>query len=109
MNKILYISYDGMTDPLGQSQVIPYLKGLTEKGNEFTILSFEKTNNYLLNKNIISKLLHDAKIRWSPKKYTSYPPVFSTLIMMAEEALHMLLLSALSLLPGDSNYGQITI
>ncbi len=29
---ILYISYDGMTDPLGQSQVLPYLKGLAKKG-----------------------------------------------------------------------------
>lgn len=78
IKKILYISYDGMTDPLGQSQVIPYLKGLTEKGNEFTILSFEKNKNYSLNKNIISKLLFDANIRWEPRKYTSFPPVFST-------------------------------
>jgi len=26
--KILYISYDGMTDPLGEGQVINYLIGL---------------------------------------------------------------------------------
>ena len=40
--KVLYITYDGMTDPLGQSQVLPYLVGLSEKGYKFTILSFEK-------------------------------------------------------------------
>ncbi len=30
--KVLYLSYDGMTDPLGQSQVIPYLVGLSKRG-----------------------------------------------------------------------------
>lgn len=27
----LYLSYDGMTDPLGQSQVLPYIIGLQKK------------------------------------------------------------------------------
>ena len=39
---VLYISYDGMTDPLGQSQVLPYLEGLSQQGFRFTLLSFEK-------------------------------------------------------------------
>ena len=39
---ILYLSYDGMTDPLGQSQVLPYLIGLTKEGFTFHIISFEK-------------------------------------------------------------------
>ena len=34
--KILYVSYDGMTDPLGQSQVIPYLRELTKLGYDCT-------------------------------------------------------------------------
>jgi hypothetical protein len=42
MKNILFISYDGMTDPLGQSQVIPYLSGLAEYGYRFTILTSEK-------------------------------------------------------------------
>jgi hypothetical protein len=36
--KVLYLSYDGMTDPLGQSQVIPYLKGLADAGHQITIV-----------------------------------------------------------------------
>jgi glycosyltransferase involved in cell wall biosynthesis len=40
--RILYISYNGMLDPLGQSQVIPYLKGLSKVGVRFTLLSFER-------------------------------------------------------------------
>lgn len=76
--QVLYISYDGMTDNLGQSQVIPYLKGLSEKGYLFTLMSFEKAENYLKNKDKIAKLLSDAGIVWHPLSYTAKPPVFST-------------------------------
>ena len=38
----LYISYNGMLDPLGQSQVIPYLRELSRQGVRFTLLSFER-------------------------------------------------------------------
>jgi len=44
--RVLYISYNGMLDPLGQSQVIPYLKALSEQGVEFTLLSFERSDAY---------------------------------------------------------------
>ena len=29
--KVVFLSYDGITDPLGQSQVLPYLLGLSTK------------------------------------------------------------------------------
>ena len=44
--RVLYISYNGMLDPLGQSQVIPYLKELSKFGVEFTLLSFEQSHAY---------------------------------------------------------------
>jgi len=40
--RVLYISYNGMLDPLGQSQVIPYLKELSRMGVQFTLLSYER-------------------------------------------------------------------
>ena len=45
--KILYITYDGLTVPLGQSQytALPE-KGLTAYGYQFTILSFEKEGTF---------------------------------------------------------------
>lgn len=76
---VLYISYDGMTDPLGQSQVIPYLVGLTKKGYSFTILSCEKKARYNSHKETISQLLANASISWEPVFYTKNPPVISTL------------------------------
>lgn len=44
--RVLYISYNGMLDPLGQSQVIPYLKELSRAGVRFTLLSFEGPKAY---------------------------------------------------------------
>jgi len=76
---VLYISYDGMTDPLGQSQVIPYLVALSEKGFAFTILSFEKKDRYAQRKDQIKAILDAAGIRWEPLTYTKSPPVLSTL------------------------------
>ncbi len=40
--QILYVSYDGMTDPLGQSQVLPYIEGLSKYGYQYTLISCEK-------------------------------------------------------------------
>ena len=40
--KCLYITYDGLLDPLGQSQVLPYIHSLLSRGHTFTIISFEK-------------------------------------------------------------------
>jgi len=76
---VLYISYDGMTDPLGQSQVIPYLVTLSERGFAFTILSFEKKDRYAQRKDQIKAILDSAGIRWEPLMYTKSPPVLSTL------------------------------
>jgi len=40
--RVLYISYNGMLDALGQSQVVPYLKELSRAGVQFTLLSYER-------------------------------------------------------------------
>ncbi len=78
MKKVLFLSYDGLTDPLGQSQILPYLLGLAQIGHQITIISFEKPQNCALRKNIIEALVLD-KIDWQPIFYTKNPPVFSTL------------------------------
>jgi len=75
----LYISYDGMTDPLGQSQVLPYLIYLSKKGYKITILSAEKTKNFENNKQFIYNQIKDTGIDWQYIKYTASPPVISTL------------------------------
>jgi glycosyltransferase involved in cell wall biosynthesis len=67
-----------MTDNLGQSQVLPYLAGLSKMPNEITIISCEKDNNFTRSAVKISNLLNFYKINWTPIKYHSNPPIFST-------------------------------
>lgn len=77
--KLLYLSYDGMTDPLGQSQVIPYLQGLSAAGHQVHLMSFEKPERFEVHRSRIQSLLDAAAIRWHPLPYHARPPVFSTL------------------------------
>lgn len=77
--KILFISYDGMTDPLGQSQVIPYLQGLSKNGFQLFILSCEKQSAFLQNETAVKKMLSGYNIQWVPIDYTKKPPVLSTI------------------------------
>jgi glycosyltransferase involved in cell wall biosynthesis len=76
--KVLFISYDGMTDPLGQSQVIPYLAGLTKQGYEFVILSCDKPDKYIANKEYVQKLIEPYPIQWVSIPYHKSPPVLSS-------------------------------
>ncbi len=68
-----------MTDPLGQSQVIPYLAGLSNKGISFHLISFEKQDRYALHRKEIEALLSNYSIRWHPMIYTAKPPILSTI------------------------------
>ncbi|MEL6922984.1 MAG: glycosyltransferase [Bacteroidota bacterium] len=77
--KVLYISYDGMTDPLGQSQVLPYLCGLSERGFRFTLISCEKPDRFEAGASVIRDICRKAQIDWQPITYTKRPPVLSTL------------------------------
>jgi len=76
---VLYLSYDGMTDPLGQSQVLPYLIGLTDHGYIFHIISFEKPDRFKRVATTIRKLIKNKAIYWYPVSYTKTPPVISTI------------------------------
>lgn len=78
MTQVLYLSYDGMTDPLGQSQVIPYIEGLSKLGYQFTLISFEKPDRFEKFSKEISERLKRSNIDWVPLSYTKKPPVLST-------------------------------
>ncbi len=78
MNKhIIFISIDGLTDPLGQSQVLPYLTGLSKKGFDITIISCEKRNNFEKNEKIIKELISTNKIMWNYCFYQTQIPFIS--------------------------------
>jgi len=66
-----------MTDPLGQSQVIPYLIGLSKQGYRFTLLSAEKAQSYPKNRQHIAALLQQNNIDWQPISFSTSPPILA--------------------------------
>ena len=83
MKRVLYISYDGMTDPLGQSQVIPYLTGLAKRGHRITVRSCEKRHHFALLHERCEKDFADSGIAWVHVPYSKRPPVLSTYFDLA--------------------------
>ena len=76
--KVLYLAYDGMTDPLGQSQVLSYLKELSKNGFSFDIISFEKPEVFEERKQSILDFIDGFDIEWHPLQYHKSPPILST-------------------------------
>jgi glycosyltransferase involved in cell wall biosynthesis len=77
---ILYISYDGMLEPLGQSQVLAYLKRLAA-GRRIHLISFEKADDWgnTTERERISQDIADAGIFWHPLRYHKRPSALATL------------------------------
>ena len=65
---ILFISIDGLSDPLGQSQIIPYLKCIANSERNIKVIIFEKNENIKKNKKSI-KISLLQNINW---KYSNY-------------------------------------
>jgi len=76
---VLYISYDGMLEPLGQSQVLAYLKHLAAD-RPIHLISFEKTDDWA-NVADRERLAHDISasgIVWHPLRYHKRPTALAT-------------------------------
>ena len=80
MKNILFITYDGLTDPLGQSQILPYMIGLSQAGYKVHILSCEKSKRLTQFAGIINKITLAHKISWSYTLFTSTPPILSKIL-----------------------------
>jgi glycosyltransferase involved in cell wall biosynthesis len=90
--RVLYLSYDGMTDPLGQSQVLPYLAGLAGRGHAISLISFEKAARSRQEREAVRALCARAGIDWHPQEYHKRPPILSglyDLIVMARAAVRL--------------------
>jgi len=96
MARVLYLTYDGLTDQLGQSQIIPYIKGLSKRGHRFTVISFEKKGNQKSIENTKQELFK-MDITWRPLTYTKRPPILSTILDVQRLKYH-----ALSVVRGNS-------
>ena len=67
----LFITYDGLLDPLGRSQIIPYLKSIAKPERKIKVLSFEKNKNIKLKKiNSVKQELLKSNILWKYNKFS---------------------------------------
>ncbi len=77
--KILYVTYDGLLEPLGQSQVLAYQEKLAENFDIF-LLSYEKPcdlrNSRLFDD--MQKRISSTSIKWTIRKYHKTPTVLAT-------------------------------
>jgi|TARA_B100001750_G_scaffold218497_1_gene204671 glycosyltransferase involved in cell wall biosynthesis len=86
---VLYISYDGLLEPLGQSQILSYLKILSKDYN-ISVLSFEKKKDWLNEKNVdsVKTLIDNYSLEWTSLSYTKRPLVISTLYDLSKGIYH---------------------
>ncbi|HSE19115.1 MAG TPA: glycosyltransferase [Pyrinomonadaceae bacterium] len=81
--RVLFISYNGMLDPLGQSQVLPYLRELAKRGVQFTLLSFERdkafTPDGISQCEQLREKLKTQGIEWHWLRYHQRPSIPATI------------------------------
>lgn len=81
--RVLYISYNGMLEGLGQSQVIPYLRELSKGGVQFTLLSFEReaafTGQGIEQREELRRRLAEDQIDWHCLRYHQSPSLPATM------------------------------
>ena len=85
MSGILYLSYTGMLEPLGQSQVLAYLERLAA-GRNIHLVSFETAENWsdAARRQALSRRIADAGIAWHPLRYHKKPSAAATAYDIAQ-------------------------
>jgi glycosyltransferase involved in cell wall biosynthesis len=78
--EVLYVSYDGLLEPLGQSQIVRYAEGLADEGLHLSILSFEKPRDLgnVERRNLLRAELESRGISWFPLLYHRHPRLLAT-------------------------------
>ena len=75
---VLFITFNGLADHIGGSQILPYLTRLASNGHTIIILSAEKKANYSSFKDI-STLLSHSGIIWYRTEYLLQPKILGQL------------------------------
>jgi glycosyltransferase involved in cell wall biosynthesis len=94
---ILFLSYNGLLEPILPSQALPYMKRLAASGYRFILLTFEKkadlrrTGRHGLA--AVRNELNACGIEWRYLKYHKNPPVISTVFDLLRGAIVSLYLA----------------
>ena len=71
-NSVLFISYDGLLDPLGGSQILPYLHSIRQHPRPLHILSYEKPARFKAGGELLKAELASSGIGWTPLSFTKH-------------------------------------
>jgi len=76
---VLYVTYDGLLEPLGFSQVFRYLRGLATD-YRISIISYEKAEDWadVPRRRKLAVMVREAGIRWTALRYHRQPTVPAT-------------------------------
>lgn len=76
----VYITYDGLLEPLGQSQVVSYVIGLARRFR-MTLISYEKRTDLVDRPRVaaLEQRLRAAGVRWIPLRYHKRPTLPATM------------------------------
>ena len=88
--RTLYISQTGMLEPLGQSQVIPYVVGLSRRGFEIEIISFERQGSSQDDVSAMRRRLDADGVAWRPLVRRKSPRLSTKLTESAVGVAHAL-------------------
>ncbi len=81
--KAIFLSYNGLLEPILTSQVIPYLEGLTKSGWSFILITYEKKKDIdRVGRGGLSSLkssLRSKGIEWRHLRYHKRPRILATL------------------------------
>lgn len=69
-NAALFISYDGLTDPLGGSQILPYVRSIAAHPRKMHVLSFEKPDRFAAAGAALAAELAKEGIGWTPLTFS---------------------------------------
>lgn len=92
---VLYISYDGILEPLGQSQVLRYLERLA-RDHKIILISFEKPHDWqqVDRREDLRSQMRKTGITWMPLRYHKRPSAIAT----AFDIVHGVAVGALALM-----------
>ena len=89
--RVAYVSYDGLLEPLGASQVLPHVVGLAERGFDMGVVSFEKDED-LRDENALGEVrarLSSHGVDWTHFRYHRRPTLPATAYDIAVATRHL--------------------
>lgn len=83
MTPTLYLTRNGLLEPLGQSQVFSYLRGLSQE-HRITLISYEKDDDWADTQRVAQMRAECERlgIRWLPQRFRAQPKVIAPALSM---------------------------